>query len=287
MEYEGAFYHVTSRGNLRQNIFFQDADREERLETLSRIKERYGRILHAYVLMNNHYHLLIETPLANLNQLMQNLNTSYTVYVNRKYQRSGHLFQGRYKAIVVDKDNYLLTLSRYIHLNPVRARVAELPEEYQWSSYKEYIGYISTGLVDIRDTLFHFSENAKEAMAAYRNFVESGIEEDERPFKDVRAGIVLGGEIFFEEKIKDMITERSVDRELPALRRLLKETPIEQVVRVVADYYKLYPGDNQKVKKMFQGKKDSHLSVEDCDWREELHSRNSFWDNPSGSDQYT
>lgn len=196
--------------------------------------------------MDNHYHLLIETPLANLNQLMQNLNTSYTVYVNRKYQRSGHLFQGRYKAIVVEKDNYLLTLSRYIHLNPVRARVAELPEEYQWSSYKEHIGYVSTGLVDIRDTLSHFSENAKEAMAAYRKFVESGIEEDERPFKDVRAGIVLGREIFFEEKIKDMIRERSVDRELPALRRLLKETPIEQVVRVVADYYKLYPGDLTK-----------------------------------------
>jgi len=92
--------------------------------------------------MDNHYHLLIETPLANLNQLMQNINTSYTVFINRKYGRSGHLFQGRYKAIVIDKDNYLLSLSRYIHLNPVRANIVDSPEQYRWSSYREYVGYL-------------------------------------------------------------------------------------------------------------------------------------------------
>ena len=92
--------------------------------------------------MDNHYHLLIETPLANLNQLMQNINTSYTVFINRKYRRSGHLFQGRYKAIVIDKDNYLLSLSRYIHLNPVRANIVDSPEQYRWSSYREYVGYL-------------------------------------------------------------------------------------------------------------------------------------------------
>ncbi len=122
IEYEGAFYHIISRGNQRNRIFFEDSDFMKFIEILKRTKERYNYILHAYCLMSNHYHLLIETPKANLNRLMQNINTSYTVFVNRKYRMSGHLFQGRYKAVVVDKDNYLLSLSKYIHLNPNESR---------------------------------------------------------------------------------------------------------------------------------------------------------------------
>ncbi len=135
IEFEGAFYHITSRGNLREDVFFEDRDREKFLEILARTKERYGYLLHAYALMGNHYHLLMETPKANISQIMQNINTSYTVYVNRKYLRSGHLFQGRFKGIIVDKDEYLATLSRYIHLNPVRAAIVEKPEDYRWTSY--------------------------------------------------------------------------------------------------------------------------------------------------------
>jgi len=127
VEFENAFYHVTSRGNQRDKIFYDAADRERFLEILSRTKERYGFLLHGYVLMDNHYHLLMETPKANLSQIMQNINTSYTVYVNRKYQRSGHLLQGRFKGIIVDKDRYLIALSRYIHLN--------LGQESDWPSY--------------------------------------------------------------------------------------------------------------------------------------------------------
>lgn len=130
IEYEGAFYHITSRGNLKGKIFFEQTDREKFLNILKITRVRYAYYLHAYVLMDNHYHLLIETPLPNLNQAMQNINTSYTVYINKKYGRSGHLFQGRYKAIVIDKDSYLLTVSRYIHLNPVSAGIVEAPEQH-------------------------------------------------------------------------------------------------------------------------------------------------------------
>jgi REP element-mobilizing transposase RayT len=135
IECEGAFYHVTSRENQRGDIFFDDDDREIFLEILKRTKDRYGYLLHAYVLMGNHYHLLIETPKANLSQIMQNINTSYTVYVNRRYRRWGHLFQGRFKAIVVNKEDYLLRLSRYIHLNPVKSGMVTSPKDYRWTNY--------------------------------------------------------------------------------------------------------------------------------------------------------
>ena len=117
-------------------MYFEDSDKERFLEILKRTKERYGYLLHAYALMDKHYHLMIETPKANISQTMQNINTSYTMYINKKYRRSGHLLQGRFKGIIVDKDEYLLTLSRYIHLNPVRAGIVQRPEEYRWTSYQ-------------------------------------------------------------------------------------------------------------------------------------------------------
>jgi REP element-mobilizing transposase RayT len=168
IEFEDAFYHITSRGNLRDDIFFEDKDRERFLEILSRTKERYGYLLHAYTLMGNHYHLLMETPKANISQIMQNINTSYTVFINRKHRRSGHLFQGRFKGIIVDKDEYLVTLSRYIHLNPVRAGVVERPEDYRWTSYGAFIEKKAMNtLVDTTDTLSRFSKEKGKAIKEY------------------------------------------------------------------------------------------------------------------------
>ena len=144
ISYPNALYHITCRGNKRgggrENIFFSDEDRNRFLEIIERTQDRYHYLLHAYVLMDNHFHFLIETPLANIQAVMHNINTSYTVYINRKNDRWGHLFQGRYKSIIVDKDNYLLALSRYTHLNPVRASMVSYPENYSWSSYCCYIG---------------------------------------------------------------------------------------------------------------------------------------------------
>ena len=138
IEYPGAHYHVMSRGNERRPIVRDDADREKRLDWLRRTVETYGWRLHAFVLMNNHDHLFLETPQANLSAGMQYLNGSYTSYFNRRYRRAGHLFQGRYQAQLVEEEGYYLEVSRYIHLNPVRAGCVERAERYLWSSYPGY-----------------------------------------------------------------------------------------------------------------------------------------------------
>jgi REP element-mobilizing transposase RayT len=138
-EYKGALYHVHARGNERRKIFFTDADYNKFKEYVAGAIEKYHCLVHCYVLMNNHYHLIIETPEANISRVMHYISGSYTTYINTKRGRNGHLFQGRYKSILVAKDSYLMELSRYIHLNPVRARMVEKPEEYAYSSYNSYI----------------------------------------------------------------------------------------------------------------------------------------------------
>ena len=201
IEYEGAFYHVTSRGNQKERIFWDDKDREEFKRILKRTKERYGYLLHAYILMENHYHLLIETPYANIKQVMQNINTSYTVYINRRHSRAGHLFQGRYKAFIVEKENYLMELGRYIHLNPVSAMIVGRPGDYRWSSYREYVfGRDKRTITDTDDTLYSFSKKRAIASKKYQEFVQAGIKEKSPLMKAV--GSILGGEAFREKIIR-------------------------------------------------------------------------------------
>lgn len=258
IEYEGALYHVTSRGNLRERVFFEDRDKERFLAILARTKERYGYLLHAYVLMDNHYHLLLETPKANLSQIMQNINTSYTVYVNRKYQRNGHLFQGRFKGIIVDKDEYLVALSRYIHLNPVRAKVVQRPEDFRWASYRTYIGQgEKEALVDAAETLRYFSEHKDKASKAYKEYVEGGMEKKESPLKAVEAGTLLGGERF-KEKVRGFLNMIKADEELPQLNRLRGTVPIERIVNVCCDHYSR---DNEEVLKRGKDKEERQIAV--------------------------
>ena len=135
IEFEGALYHVTSRGNARQAIFLDDEDRERFLERLGKVVDRFGWLCHAYCLMTNHYHLLLETPAANLSRGMQLLNGTFTQAFNRRHGRVGHVLQGRFKGILVEKESHLLELARYVVLNPVRAGVVRHPREYGWSSY--------------------------------------------------------------------------------------------------------------------------------------------------------
>lgn len=236
IEFSGAFYHITSRGNLRDKIFFEDRDRERFQEILARTKERYGYLLHAYALMDNHLHLLIETPKANISQIMQNINTSYTVYINKRYRRSGHLFQGRFKAIIVDKDEYLVTLSRYIHLNPVRAHIIQRPEDYKWTSYKAFLGKGNDAIVDTSDTLLYFSKQKSKAAKAYRRFVERENSEEENPFKEVDAGILLGGKKF-KAKIQKLLDKIKADEELPQLKKLREKVSIDKVIEICCKYY--------------------------------------------------
>ena len=138
IEYEHAFYHVVSRAHRRENIFRRDLDRKKFLEKLEQTVERHRLKIQVYVLMSNHYHLLIETPDANLSKAMHDLNASYANWYRSEYNLIGSIFQGRYKAILVEKDEYILVLSAYIHLNPVRAGIVKDPEAYLWSSFRCY-----------------------------------------------------------------------------------------------------------------------------------------------------
>ena len=142
VEYAGACYHVINRGNAQDKIFYSDRDRERFLQYLAISAERFSIIIHAYCLMTNHYHLLVETPEPNLSAAIQWLNVSYATYLNKKRRRSGHLFQGRFKSILVHADEWLKYLSRYIHLNPVRSRIVKKPGDYLWSSYRAFTGSI-------------------------------------------------------------------------------------------------------------------------------------------------
>jgi len=257
IEYEGAFYHVTSRGNQRGKVFFQSKDMEKFLEILGRTKERYGYNLHAYTLMDNHYHLLLETPKANISQIMQNINTSYTVYINKKYRRSGHLFQGRFKGIIVDKDEYLITLSRYIHLNPVRAKIVQKLEDYKWTSYKAFIGIGKNALVDTTDTLSYFSEEKRKASKAYKGFVESGIGGKEEPFNEVEVGMILGGKTF-KAKILKLLDKTEAHEELPQINKFRGKIPIDEVIEACCSYY---GKDQKELVKRGKGKSERQIAI--------------------------
>ena len=252
IEYEGAFYHVTSRGNQRGKIFWGEKDRE-RLETiLERTKERYGYLLHGYVFMSNHYHLLIETPRANIKQIMQNINTSYTVFVNRRYRRSGHLFQGRYKAFIVDKERYLLELGRYIHLNPVRAGVVRRPEEYRWSSYRDYMRGRTDGLVETDETLALFSKNRGIAIRRYGEFVKEGLG-GRSPLENV-TGSLLGNE-GFRERVAKYLRVLPDKGAIPEITKIRKRQGIDEIVRSVAKYYDLREVDLLRRRRRMEGQR--------------------------------
>jgi len=140
IEFPGAVYHLTARGNARQNIFLDDEDRLRFLNVLERVVSRFHLALYAYCLMDNHYHLLLETREANLSRAMRQLNGVYTQGFNRRHGQVGHVLQGRFKAILVDRDAYLLELCRYVVLNPVRAKSTRKPDSYRWSSYRATAG---------------------------------------------------------------------------------------------------------------------------------------------------
>ncbi len=175
IEFKGAFYHVITRGNQRQKIFKDTSDYQKFIQFLTIYKNRYHYSLYAYVLMSNHIHLLIETRETPLSKILQGINQSYTMHYNKTYRTVGHLFQGRYKAILCDRDAYLLALLRYIHYNPVRARITEKPGEYPWSSHQAYLGKSNPySLVDTTPVLKMFSENGARARKHYREFINEG-----------------------------------------------------------------------------------------------------------------
>ena len=232
IEYPGAYYHVINRGNSGENIFSTKRDREKFLEYLGTATQRFSLIIHTYCLMTNHYHLVVETPEANLSRAIQWLNVSYATYFNTKRKRSGHLFQGRFKAILVDADNYLVQLSRYIHLNPVRVKMVERPVDYPWSSYAAFIGkrkaqeWLDLGM------LGHFGKNKRQAMKSYQIFVEEIDPSQLRnPGKEILAGCILGEMDFVSWVQRTFLDRKEMDKELPQLKALKPKVSLEAIMR--------------------------------------------------------
>ena len=196
LEYAGALYHVTSRGDRQEDIYEDDTDREEFLLVLGDVCDRYNWVCHANCLMSNHYHLLIETPDANLSKGMRQLNGVYTKKFNTNHGRVGHVFQGRYKAIHVEKQSYLLELARYIVLNPVRAYMVSCADQWRWSSYRATTCMIqSPKWLNVEWLLASFGQGKSEAIKRYKKYVSEG-KGQPSPWNDLRNQMYLGNEEF-------------------------------------------------------------------------------------------
>lgn len=226
LEFAGALYHVTSRGDRREEIYEEDSDRQTFISLLDDICESYNWICHAYCLMGNHYHLLIETPDANLSNGMRQLNGVYTQKFNRTHNRVGHVFQGRYKAILVEKQSYLLELARYIVLNPVRAHMVHSAKDWPWSSYRATVGLATAPQCLSTDWLLSsFAKRKGDAIERYKQFIREG-KGQPSPWSELRNQVYLGSESFI-EKLQSSINKELELSEIPATQRRPPPKPIE------------------------------------------------------------
>ena len=229
IEFNYALYHVTSRGDRREDIFENDEDRKSFLDILASVVERYNWIVHSYCLMDNHYHLMIETPDANLSIGMRYLNGVYTQKYNKTHKIVGHLFQGRFKSILVQKDAYLLELSRYIVLNPVRAKMVTLPEQWEWSSYRATAGMEEPPKFLTNNWLLsQFGDELNEAQESYKQFVLKGIRQKTSPFKDLKNQIVLGKKTFI-KKITSYMNQTKTMNEIPKVERFASRPGLDEI----------------------------------------------------------
>lgn len=239
LTFAGGLYHVTARGNERKAIVRDDTDRARFLDTLAAMVERYRVRCHAWVLMDNHYHLLLETPSPNLSQALRHLNGVYTQAFNRRHRRVGHLFQGRFKAIVVEKDAYLLELCRYVVLNPVRAGVVTTARAYPWSSYRATAGLTEAPAWLTVDWLIEqFGRRKRVAQEKYRAFVAEGIRQPARPWEQVVGQVYLGGEAFI-RRVQRHGAWQAGDAEIPQRQRQPCWLTAEAVLQRVAQAYRV------------------------------------------------
>ncbi len=235
IQYPGAFYHVTARGNEKKAIFKSNSDRLQFIQYLELSYERYDAIIHAYCLLDNHYHLLLETPQGNLSQIIQYINGSYSSYFNTRHKRAGHLFQGRFKAILVQKDVYAQELSRYIDLNPVRAGLVTLPFDYRWSSCHFYVGrndkpdWLQTDFI-----LGCYGNKEKLAQTNYYNFVQDGLQTNiNNPLKETLASTILGTPEFIDNILKNIDEQDINDTDLPAVRQIVAKPSLNKIKHTV------------------------------------------------------
>ena len=258
IDYRNAFYHVTCRGNERRAIFRDPEDRSAFLERLKVSLQIYGVRLHAYVLMNNHFHFIAETPKANLSEFMRHFNVSYTGYYNRRHRRVGHLYQGRFKAVVVEKDSYLLELSRYVHLNPVRIKPVTQKEgkdqlrelrNYDWSSLAGYLERKSSQSWVNYDVVLRYVGGSRER---YAQFVRDGVNQGYRtPWENLTGQVILG-ERSFVEKLKGRKNSVKGNAKDQPSYRMLERIDAQEVLEEAAGYFELELVDLTKKRRGFR-----------------------------------
>ena len=233
IELAGGVYHVTSRGDRRENIYFCDADRWAWLELLGKVCERFNWMCHAWCQMSNHYHIVVETVEGNLSQGMRQLNGVYTQHINSAYQRVGHVFQGRYKSILVEKESYLLELARYVVLNPVRAGIVDDPQQWSWSSYAAMTGekqappWLQTDWI-----LGQFNRNRGQAVMGYVDFVRAGAGMPS-VWERLRGQVYLGSDAFL-QRIQALSDKTSL-AEIPRTQRRPLAQPLTYYRESIAD----------------------------------------------------
>jgi putative transposase len=270
IEFPGALYHLTSRGDGRSDIYLADDDRVLFLSVLGQVCERFNWECHSYCLMTNHYHLMIETPEGNLSQGMRQLNGVYTQRFNQSHRRVGHVFQGRYKSILVQKESYLLELSRYIVLNPVRADMVAKAETWKWSSYRHTVGLETPpSWLQVNWLLSCFGKRRSSAIAKYKTYVDEG-KGQSSPWSLLKKQVFLGDDDFIEAMESKIDKDRDFS-EVPLSQRRAKVQPLKQyevmhkdrnkailvsfrsggyTMKAIADHFKLHYSTVSKIIKL-------------------------------------
>lgn len=245
LEFAGALYHVTSRGDGREDIYLSDEDRLAWLETLAAVCSRFNWVCHAYCLMTNHYHLMVETPDANLSIGMRQLNGVYTQRFNRTHARVGHVFQGRFKAILVDKESYLLELSRYVVLNPLRARMVRKLENYPWSSYLATCGQLAApSWLHVDAILSQFGSLRARAIERYVEFVHEG-RDVPSVWGRLQGQVYLGSEAFL-TRVQKLIEDKPTLSEIPKAQQRARAKELK-------DFAKKFPRDEAMARAYLSG----------------------------------
>ncbi len=257
IEYENALYHIFSIGNKERKIFIDDEDRTLFLHTIGEMSVRFDVTIFVYVLLESHYHLLIQTQKANLSKSMQWLGSTYTRRFNIRHKRSGHLFQGRYKSILIQDINHLSRLSCYLHRNPLRAGIARRLSGYQWSSYRIY-AYGETPPPWLNTKLILSRFNPQDPHKAYRKKVQSYRKKENKVWNNLHHGLIYGDKRFT-DKIKSRYLSRKVDPEVPQLGRIMKDRDAQTLL---AEAAKILDVD---VKKFKEAQRISREDVEDRD----------------------
>jgi len=234
LEFPGAIYHVTSRGNAQQNIFADDEDRRFFLDTLSKVAQRFKWICHAYCLMDNHYHVVIETLEGKLSIGMRQLNGIYTQNFNLRHRRTGPAMQGRFKAILIERDSFLLEMCRHVVLNPLRTKTVRQPEKYRWSSYQATAGLIEApDFLSCEWIMRQFGKQKKRAQLQYRDYVASGTGKPS-PWMNLRRQILLGSDKFV-ANLASLLKDAGQIREFHLQQRHANRPSLERLFAKIKD----------------------------------------------------